>query len=111
MAASDFEGLVGLWPSGADDDDAYQDGYRRVMRELAWARRHGWMPSEREIVMALTQAMRVYATVRGGKSIGGRPPEWLRGRADALRTLLREGVGLFPDDTPDDMPDMPSADD
>ena len=97
MAASDFEGLAATWPAGDDGDDAYQDGYRRVMRELGWARRHGWMPTEREIVMALSQAMRVYASVRGGKSIGGRPPEWLRGRADALRTLLREGVGLFPD--------------
>lgn len=109
MAASDFEGMASLWPAGADDDDDYQDGYHRVMRELAWAHRHGWMPTERQTVMALTQAVRVYATVRGGKSIAGRPPEWLRGRADALRTLLREGVGLFPDDPSDE--DAPPADD
>jgi|GEM_PF-2058901 hypothetical protein len=77
---------------------AYREGYTRVMREFAWAREHGFVPSERQIVLALTQAMKVYDAVRGGKSIAGRQPEWLHGRADALRTLLRNGIGGTPAD-------------
>ena len=85
----------------AGDETAYREGYARVMREMAWARAHGFEPSEREIVLALTQAMKVYGTVRGGKSIGGRRPEWLHGRAEALRALLRNGVGAMPTDGDD----------
>src|SRR5262249_12341866 len=75
---------------------AYRDGYQRAMRELAWARTHGFVPTERQIVRALAQALKVYQVVHGGKSIAGRRPEWLRGRADALRTLLREGAITLP---------------
>jgi predicted metal-dependent HD superfamily phosphohydrolase len=67
---------------------AYKEGYTRALREFAWAREHGFAPTERDIVLALMQAMKIYVAVRGGKSIGGREPEWLHGRADALRTLL-----------------------
>jgi len=67
---------------------AYKEGYARALREFVWAREHGFVPTERDIVLALMQAMKIYGAVRGGKSIGGREPEWLHGRADALRTLL-----------------------
>lgn len=100
MSESAFDGLLSRWPVDQGDDAAYRDGYSRVMREIAWARRRGWLPTEREIVLALSQALKVYSAVRGGKSIGGRPPEWLRGRADGLRELLRQGVGALPDDAP-----------
>ena len=80
------------------DELAYADGYRRVMRELAWARAHSFTPTERHITLALAQAARVYAAARGGKFVGGRRPEWLRGRADALRELLHQGVGHIPAD-------------
>lgn len=79
-------------PSEADVD-AYRMGYTRTMREIAWARSHGWTPTERQLVLALSQITRVYGAVRGGKPIGGQRPDWLRGRADALRELLQRGVG------------------
>jgi hypothetical protein len=78
---------------------AYREGYSRALREFAWARDHGFVPTERHIVLALMQATKVYETVRGGKSIAGRQPEWLHGRADALRTLLSQGAGAIPPDT------------
>ena len=89
------------WPAdgGLPDQSAgtaYHDGYQRAMRELAWARTHGFAPTERQLVRALTQALRVYHVVSGGKSIAGRHPDWLRGRAEALRTLLRQGVSIIP---------------
>ncbi|MGO8946232.1 MAG: hypothetical protein ACLQUY_00930 [Ktedonobacterales bacterium] len=83
---------------GKDDPLAYQDGYSRTLGEFAWAREHGFVPSERRLVLAFTQAVKIYDTVRGGKSVGGRQPEWLRGRADALRMLLARGTGAFSTD-------------
>lgn len=97
----DDHGLAG--PGGREDDAAYLAGYQSVMRELAWARRRGWHPTERHLVLAISQAQRVYTTARGGKFIGGQRPEWLHGRADAMRALLRQGVGAFP--TEDDAAD------
>ena len=47
--------------------EAYQAGYTRTLRELEWARQQGWHPTERQIVLALMQAMRVYSAVRSGK--------------------------------------------
>jgi hypothetical protein len=91
MAESAFD-------QSARRDDAYTDGYNRALRELAWARAHGFAPTERQLVGAATQAMKVYEVVHGGKAVGGRHPEWLRGRADALRDLLRQGVGAVPRD-------------
>lgn len=76
---------------GKDDPLAYQEGYSRTLLEFAWARDHGFVPSERLLVLALMQANKIYDTVRGGKSVGGKQPEWLHGRADALRTLLSHG--------------------
>ena len=75
------------------DHAAFEDGYQRVMREIAWVRARGWNPTQRELTVALMQAVRVYATVRGGKVVSGQRPEWLHGRAEALRELLRGGVG------------------
>ena len=75
-----------------DEPPDYQDGYSRTLREVAWVHKHGFEPSERRLVLALMQAAKIYDTVRTGKSIAGRDPEWLRGRADALRMLLAQGV-------------------
>jgi len=80
------------------DEAAYQAGYSRTMREVEWVRMRGWIPTERQLVQALMQAMRVYTAARSGKPIGGQRPAWLHGRADALRELLRQGVGLQPDE-------------
>lgn len=103
MTQNSFDGFSAAWPDpstgdSTSDEVAYRDGYSRVMRELTWARSRGFVPSERELVLALTQATRVYSTVRGGKFVGGRRPEWLRGRADALRTVLRDGISAGPSD-------------
>ena len=52
------------------------------------------------MVRAVTQAMRVYEVVQGGKAVAGRHPEWLRGRADALRDLLRQAQAPSPPPPP-----------
>ena len=89
MASETF----GSRPGGAiepeRDAEAYQAGYTRTLREFQWAQAHGWTPTERQLVVSLSQAIRVYSAARGGKPIGGPRPDWLRGRADALRELLR----------------------
>lgn len=84
-------------PDDTDDERAYRDGYARAIRELGWAQQYGWVLTERQIVLAITQTMKVYSAVRGGKFVSGRHPEWLHGRADALRAALR-GDSLGPDD-------------
>jgi hypothetical protein len=83
---------------GDGDEVAYRAGYLRTLREMEWGRMQGWVPTERQLVLALTQAMRVYTAVRSGKPIGGQRPAWLHGRADALRELLRQGAGLQPEE-------------
>ncbi len=99
MAQNSFDGLpVTRLDDFSSDEVAYRDGYARVIRELMWARSRGFVPTERQLVLALTQANRVYGAVRGGKFVGGRHPEWLRGRADALRTVLRDGIPANPSD-------------
>jgi hypothetical protein len=80
------------------DEDAYRAGYDRTLRELRLGRAMGWSPTERQIVVALTRTLRIYASARRGKPVGGQHPDWLRGRADALRTLLRQGVGSLPEE-------------
>lgn len=80
----------------ASDSDAYQAGYVRTLREMEIGQSLGWSPTERQLVVALSRAVRVYSTARHGKPIGGQHPEWLRGRADALRALLQQGVGFEP---------------
>jgi hypothetical protein len=86
------------WPDGSisplldhpTQTEAYADGYRRATRELAWARAHGWRPTERQLTVALMRTLRVYSAARGGKFVSGQHPEWLHGRVDALREALRE---------------------
>ncbi len=96
MARGDFDGIT-ILPAGVTaDESAYRDGYTRLMREVAWARERGWAPTERQIVAGLMRTMKVYTAARGGKFVSGQHPEWLRGRADALRELLRQGVGATP---------------
>jgi hypothetical protein len=104
MAESDFTPFSGrgTWTR---ENDPYADGYDRAAREFAWARAHGFVPTERQLVRAVSQAMRVYEVVQGGKVIAGRHPEWLRGRADALRDLLRQGAGSAPAVTPGESDD------
>lgn len=98
MADNGYGELVGISPGRDSDESAYADGYRRAMREMAWVRSRGWTPTERQITVALMQAMKVYATARSGKFVSGQRPEWLHGRADALRALLRQGAGAPPED-------------
>ncbi|MGZ3583540.1 MAG: hypothetical protein ACXWQ5_08800 [Ktedonobacterales bacterium] len=99
MALNSFDGSSDAQSGDSTGDEAaYHDGYARVIRELTWARSRGFVPTERQLVLALTEANRVYSTVRGGKFVGGRRPEWLRGRADALRSLLRDGISTIPSD-------------
>lgn len=74
--------------------EAYLAGYTRTLREYEWARSHGWTPTERHLVVSLSQAIRVYSAARGGKPISGPPPAWLHGRADALRELLQQQHGM-----------------
>ena len=98
MKAQDGSGELGRRSIGLDSDEAaYHDGYQRMLRASDWARDRGWVPSQRQLTVALMRTMRVYSAVRGGKAIAGQRPEWLRGQADALRELLRQGVGALPD--------------
>ncbi|HLY31567.1 MAG TPA: hypothetical protein VKQ36_11090 [Ktedonobacterales bacterium] len=94
----DFEGLLPHPPqtpattsetSGAPDEAAYQVGFTRTLREFALATAHGFTPTERQLVLALTQTVRVYSAARSGKYVSGQRPDWLRGRADALREIIR----------------------
>jgi hypothetical protein len=77
-------------PINAANGADYDAGYEQVTREVAWVRLRGWDPSERQLTVMLMRAARIYATVRGGKSVAGQSPEWLRGRLDALRAVLRQ---------------------
>ncbi len=75
----------------------YHVGFNTIMREYAWGASRGYAPTERQLVLAVTHAARIYTTARGGKPISGRSPEWLRGRVDALRTLIRRGAAAAPE--------------
>lgn len=79
----------GIHTDGVHGAD-YDAGYEQVTREAAWARRRGFDISERHLTVMVMRAARVYAAVRGGKAVAGQSPEWLRGRLDALRALLRQ---------------------
>jgi hypothetical protein len=94
----ELDGSDILSAQSESDKAAYEAGYLRTMREVEWVRMRGWIPTERQLVQALMQAMRVYTAARSGKPIGGQRPAWLHGRADALRELLRQGVSLRPDE-------------
>lgn len=97
MSDGDAESLVQQVIGRETDEAAYRDGYQRMIRAAAWARDAGWVPSQRQLTVALMRTMRVYTTVRRGKVIAGQRPEWLRGQADALRELVRQGVGATPE--------------
>ena len=79
-----------------EPESAFRIGYNRTLREFAWALARGYSPTERQLVVALTQTMRVYTAARVGKHIGGQSADTLRGRADALRMLIRQGAAARP---------------
>jgi hypothetical protein len=98
MMVESGSGDPGRRAAGLDSDEAaYQDGYQRMLRAATWGRERGFVPTQRQLTVALMRTMRVYAAVRGGKVIAGQRPEWLRGQAEALRELLRQGIGAQPD--------------
>ena len=98
MAAESDPGIPGRRAVGGESDEAaYQDGYQRMLRAATWARERGIVPTQRQLTVALMRTMRVYTAVRGGKVVAGQRPEWLRGQAEALRELLRQGLGDQPD--------------
>lgn len=74
----------------------YYAGYMGVARELSRAMARGFRPTERQLALGMTQAARIYSAAQGGKPVGGRSPEWLRGRVDGLRALIRKGVAARP---------------
>lgn len=67
----------------------YYAGFTSVIREVSSAQARGFTPTERQLVLAVTHSARIYTSARSGKPIGGRSPDWLRGRVDGLRSLLR----------------------
>lgn len=94
----------GAGPWGLDGEIAdaegsadYRAGFNTIMRDYAWGASRGYSPTERQLVLAVTHAARIYTAARGGKPVSGRSPEWLRGRVDALRTLIRQGVAAEPE--------------
>lgn len=96
MTPDEFEGMLRhpfpqpSQTTASPDEAAYHMGFALARREFAWVVAHGYAPTERQIVQALTQTMRVYAAASNGKYVSGQRPDWLRGRADALRQILRE---------------------
>jgi hypothetical protein len=78
------------------ESSEYYAGFTSVLRELADAQARGFQPTERQLVLAVTHSARIYTSARGGKPIGGRSPDWLRGRVDGLRSLLRRGSAARP---------------
>lgn len=80
-----------------DGSAEYRAGFATIMRDYAWGASRGYSPTERQLVVAVTHAARIYTAARGGKPISGRSPDWLRGRVDALRALIRKGVAAEPE--------------
>jgi hypothetical protein len=74
-------------------DPDYQAGYQRTMRFAARARKQGWQFSDRRLVHEIIQYERAaYIREKSSLPIVGsqtRSAAWNRGRADALRDLLR----------------------
>jgi len=74
------------------DEQDYQAGFARVMRYAEHARLRGWRISDRQLVHEILQSERA-ANIREQSSLPifgeMRSAAWNRGRADALRTLLR----------------------
>jgi hypothetical protein len=80
-----------LQDNAADPD--YQAGYQRTLRFAARARKQGWQFSDRRLVHEIIQHERAaYIREKSSLPIVGphaRSAAWNRGRADALRELLR----------------------
>ncbi|HEX8998174.1 MAG TPA: hypothetical protein VF812_19275 [Ktedonobacterales bacterium] len=74
----------------------YYAGFTSVIRELSIARARGFEPTERQLVLAVTHSARIYTSARSGKPIGGRSPDWLRGRVEGLRSALRQRLAARP---------------
>ncbi|HEY7973886.1 MAG TPA: hypothetical protein VID72_00955 [Ktedonobacterales bacterium] len=74
----------------------YYAGFTNVLRELSSAQARGFEPTERQLVLAVMHSARIYTSARSGKPIGGRSPDWLRGRVDGLRSMLRRGEAARP---------------
>jgi len=74
----------------------YRAGFTSVVRELEYAQARGFDPTERQLVLAVTHSARIYTSARSGKPISGRSPDWLRGRVDGLRTMLRRKIEARP---------------
>jgi hypothetical protein len=77
-----------LTDDGADSPDYYA-GFTSVLQELSDAQARGFTPTERQLVLAITHSARIYTFARSGKPVGGRSPDWLRGRVDGLRSALK----------------------
>ncbi len=81
-------------PMQEEAERDYQAGYAQVMWLAAQARRRGWRLSDRQLVHEILNAERS-ALVREKSSLPIIDPSahsaaWHRGKAEALRTLLRE---------------------
>ncbi len=75
------------------DDPAYHTGYATMMRMHAEAVRRGWRVPVRRIVQEILW-LEHSASAPAGKALAMLerplyPPEWYRGRAAALREILR----------------------
>lgn len=75
-----------------DKSPDYYSGYTSVLRELSSAQERGFQPTERQLVLAVTHSARIYTSARSGKFVSGRSPDWLHGRVDGLRSMLRRRV-------------------
>ena len=83
--------------ANAENSADYRAGFSAIMRDYTLGASRGYSPTERQLVLAVTHAARIYTATRGGKPVSGRSPEWLRGRLDALRILIRRGVAAQPE--------------
>ena len=75
------------------DDTAYQTGYHTMMQMHAEAQRHGWRVPARRIAQEILW-LEHSASAPAGKTVAMLerplyPPAWYRGRAAALREILR----------------------
>jgi hypothetical protein len=78
---------------GSATDPDYQAGYQRTMRFAERAKQQGWRFSDRRLVHEIIQHERAaYIREKSSLPVVGphtRSAAWNRGRADALRELLR----------------------
>ena len=79
----------------AMDDAAYREGYEDMMRMHAEAQRRGWHVPERIIVREIMRLEHSATPPAGDRLVPmvepkPYPPGWYRGRAAALRAILRD---------------------